>query len=135
MKRLSMTRRRLLMLSALLLLPLVGIGVHWVSRPKPAVTLDNFTRLHKGMSREQVFAIFGQAASWEPWSEGKDYWYFENPDGHRTSTVGFSAGVAYGGHFFDSSGNGGEGLYVSLADDPGSMVDRIRRWVKESTGW
>ena len=54
-----MTRRRLLILSALLLLPLVGFGIYFLTPPKPGVTRENFRRLHKGMTQEEVESILG----------------------------------------------------------------------------
>src|ERR1700722_13886413 len=54
-----MLKRRLLTVSALLVLPLIGVGVYLLIPPNPGVTLENFRRLHEGMSREEVESILG----------------------------------------------------------------------------
>src|ERR1700722_11712669 len=55
----TMTRGRWLIVLAVLIVAVAGVGVYSLIPPEPGVTVENFGRLHKGMTRGQVEAILG----------------------------------------------------------------------------
>jgi hypothetical protein len=56
-----MTRRRLLTVSALLLLPIVGLGVHLLIPPKPEVTLEEALETR---AFEPYESVLGRCRRW-----------------------------------------------------------------------
>jgi hypothetical protein len=58
---LPMRRRRLLLaVGMVVLLGVAGFGLHWLTRPTPGITWDNFRRLRKGLSAKDVEALLGE---------------------------------------------------------------------------
>jgi hypothetical protein len=120
-----MGRRRLLIMFALLLLPLVGLGVSWSIPPKPGVTKENFRRLQPGMMRAEVEAAMGDRSEQEDEGQkGAFVW--------RNGEVRILV-------LFDPQGRVHEAIYRKADDAPGELMpdgawNRFCDWVKELTG-
>jgi len=128
-----MFRRRLLLLTALLFLPLIGIGVYVLIPPKPGVTLENFRRLYRGMTPEKVEAILGPATRSYHCSHGEECfhvdWYTDNTSIQMTFTD--AEQVAMHGYFRDETTHHAEGLVIPAE----SVPDMVRRCISDLTGW
>jgi hypothetical protein len=53
------TRRKLLILGAVVFSSLAGVGAYFLIRPNPGIIRENFRRLHKGMTKADVVTILG----------------------------------------------------------------------------
>jgi hypothetical protein len=135
-----MTRRRLLTLSALLLVSLIGIGVYWAMQPKPGVTLENFRQLNRGMSEEQVETILGSKGVFEAEVAGASLKSWRGPQGQvvlafggfygrdHQPFIGLRRGAWYYGLDAQASEQLGE-------PKPLGIAEKTRRWVEDWTGW
>jgi hypothetical protein len=82
----------------LLCLAILALVVMWQrpAPPAPGVTLENFRRLHVGMTEAQVEAILG--TSHDKWrGDGGWVWVYEGADRRVGVEIGFSGGEAIGG--------------------------------------
>jgi hypothetical protein len=127
------SRRKLLLfiIVAAVMVPLVAIGIYWTIPPKPAITLENFRRLHGGMTQEQVEAILG--------SKGKTT-ETRYADKGTFSTVRWQGneGAIWITFVIYPSGYPAEGEFTKedaiserLAAKPEGVVAMLRRWL----GW
>jgi hypothetical protein len=135
------TRRRVIAVSALLLMPLIGVGVYWAmqSAPKPGVTLDNFRRLRVWMTVEQAETILGSAAeSVSPdCLTGSDQFLFvwNGSDGIQCRLHAGQSNDKSISYIFEGACYEHDKLKVRLASGPESAPQRVYRWVKDWTGW
>ena len=90
-------RKQLLWFGGLVLglVALTLVVVVLIDRPsKPGVTVENFKRLHKGMTEEEVEAIFGRPADHKSYMTLQNLRDWDGP-GFRVHLV-FSLGEAHG---------------------------------------
>jgi hypothetical protein len=120
-----MTKLRLLVLFVLLV-PLVGIGVYWATLPpiKPGVTLENFRRLHKHMTRAQIEAILGTGkrdadSDIVRWKSGET----------EVAIAFFDSGEAGPGSFFEG------GKDVAHLRDEARGWESFQLWLQRRMGW
>jgi hypothetical protein len=118
-----MTRRTWLILSAVVLLSLVGVGMYLATPPKPGVTRANFLRLHQGMSEEQVEEILGRKADDVMVVTGGCDASWSGPEGDIE--IGFSYG-ACDGNFRDGS------CRERLAPRPHGFLVTARSWLERN---
>jgi len=118
----SMTKRKCLILAGIVFCSLAGLGVYLLTPPKPGVTQGNFSRLHKGMTREKVEAILGSKGRKKLVLTGVVVYQWKGREGEITIGVG-GQGVT-GGQFL----GGGNEEPVDLADDPG-LLALVCRWL------
>ena len=113
-------RKRLLFLTAAIVVPLVGLGI-WLSRPpKSGVTLDNFYRLSPGMKLEEVEAILGPHR--EQLHADVYVWLADDGPG-MICIYGNPASMGY------FRADRSQYPFESLRDTPEGVVDKIQRWL------
>jgi hypothetical protein len=123
-------RRPVVLFSVLALLALVASAVimfGWIYQNPPGINEANFRRLHKGMTPTQVEAVLGSKGvavdtALVPGSEWRN--------GQTQIEVFYNKGVAFMGEL---TGPGDE--WIVLADEPESILEMGKRWLKEWTGW
>jgi hypothetical protein len=93
---------------------------------EPGVTIENFRRLHKGMTKEEVETVLGSDPKYRlgRWAE---HW--------RTDDLSIT--ILMDDDRFVTSGcchllKDGGGTYREI--DEGTF-EKVRRWVKDRTGW
>lgn len=129
-----MTRRRLLLFAAAAcLLFVVPAVAYWTLVPTPGVTLENFKRLHSGMSIEEVKTIMGRAPDRSfQWIGSGHLWHGE--EGTVSISTDFDArmvGVFYPGRKGPTS-QFLEGDEIFMASPPPeSIFAKIRRSVAD----
>jgi hypothetical protein len=115
-------KKRVLVLSGVLLgLGLVALVVWLFVPPKPGVTAENFHRLRRGMSEQEVEAILGKPGeATVSFTFGPDtYWAGE----HSQVDVWFIDGRVYRARLLYK----GDGQTEYLSDLSPSFWDRVRR--------
>ncbi len=118
-----MTRRTWLILSAMALMSLVGVGIYWATPTKPGVTRANFLRLHEGMSEAQVEAILGRKADEVMGVTNGRVAFWSGPEGHID--ISFSYGAC--------EGNFREGSFRErLAPRPHGFLVAARSWLERN---
>jgi SmpA / OmlA family len=93
--------------------------------PKPGVTLDNFRRLHRGMTKEEVDAILGGPVEVSGFNNNKArtrYWHGDHCRVSITSSS-FVTLDAADGEIRTDDGR----LLLRLAPEPPSLWERLRR--------
>lgn len=144
-----MIRRRLL-LFAVVLASLIGVGIYLLLPPKPGVTLENFRRLHVGMTRSEVESILGTPDEQEStklvpkyihWSSNGFFAeiLFENPvrvlgegDGEPLASLGFLSVLPESDRSLPIRR---PVPFEYLQDKPATDFERFCRWVKDRTGF
>ncbi len=129
-----MTRRRRFIILGVLLVAVVGVGVYLLMPPKPGVTRENFRRLHKGMTSEQVQEIIGVRFSLCASSSASLYMIWEGGEGKiqvefiRTGVYLNRPEGATSGGFYPKEGN-----REQLTDE--SVLSSVWLWIAETVGW
>jgi hypothetical protein len=122
----AMRKRLVLAVGLVVCLGLVGLViVPQLEPPKPGVTVENFRRLHQGMTFEEVGAILdapGQGRTW--WGEGQSLTvYWKTDHGHaEVEFIDPGEGGAQAGQF-----RADDGRVVLLRPKPLSFWDQLRR--------
>jgi hypothetical protein len=128
------SRRRLSLIFAAVILPLVSLSIYWAMQPvpDPGITLENFRRLRKGMTVAEVEAVIRITPK------------YRLPDTVIWQTPGVGDDII--SVEFDSAGTVTQGLYHHHAEIDGEAtldgellvegtLEKLHRWVNDWTGW
>lgn len=129
-RKATMSRRRLLLLAAAVCLLAIPFVARLATTPAPGVTLENFKRLHRGMTLEEVEAIMGRSPddSDDLRRRGGNgivrWWYSEEAKVHILTSHHDSTYYAAAGGFERA------GIRVDSLAEPSSAIGKIRRWLR-----
>jgi hypothetical protein len=117
--------KSLLSILAAIAVALIGLGIYLATQPRiePSVTVENFHRLHKYMTRAQVESILGKGyldGQIVRWKSGKA----------EVAIAFFDFDEAASGQFF----YGDRGV-ATLQEDRIGVGESFRLWVHQRLGW
>jgi hypothetical protein len=123
-----MNRRRLLLilLVAAVTVSLVGLSVYWLMPSRPGVSGDNFRRVRRGMTREQVETLFGSKGRPLSSEPIMSLTAWRGAEGEAVIEFWESPEVVESGWFKMADGRA-ESLY--------SPPQGLEGWMRKWTGW
>jgi hypothetical protein len=131
-KAMAMSKRTCLSLIVLLLLLIAGVGVGGYlltpPTPKPGVTLENFKRLHAGMTEEEVEKIFGSKGTDRGANCNFKYRLLFWDDGEATVWISFVNETCSGCYYVNHE------PITSVGPKPVGILEMFSSWIAARLG-